>query len=150
MARRSCSPTGTTSLLVIDHPLEAAICTLVGLAFVLLAAATRGLGALQGLIARRTARRRGGQLEARVTQLDVARGAAVDTADAERRRIERDLHDGAQQRLVALAHEPRPGAKASSTSDPEAARRAGRDAHEEAKARSPSCATWPAASTRRS
>ena len=29
--------------------------------------------------------------------------AAVDSAEAERRRIERDLHDGAQQRLVALA-----------------------------------------------
>lgn len=27
----------------------------------------------------------------------------VDAADAERRRIERDLHDGAQQRLVSLA-----------------------------------------------
>ena len=27
----------------------------------------------------------------------------VAAADAERRRIERDLHDGAQQRLVALA-----------------------------------------------
>jgi signal transduction histidine kinase len=33
----------------------------------------------------------------------VSRTAAVDSAEAERRRIERDLHDGAQQRLVALA-----------------------------------------------
>jgi signal transduction histidine kinase len=31
------------------------------------------------------------------------RTAAVDAAEAERRRIERDLHDGAQQRLVSLA-----------------------------------------------
>ena len=33
----------------------------------------------------------------------------VDAADAERRRIERDLHDGAQQRLVVAGHEPRQG-----------------------------------------
>ena len=40
---------------------------------------------------------------AQVTQLETSRTAAVDSAEAERRRIERDLHDGAQQRLVALA-----------------------------------------------
>ena len=40
---------------------------------------------------------------AQVTQLETSRSAAVDSAEAERRRIERDLHDGAQQRLVALA-----------------------------------------------
>lgn len=38
-----------------------------------------------------------------VTRLETSRSAAVDSAEAERRRIERDLHDGAQQRLVALA-----------------------------------------------
>jgi signal transduction histidine kinase len=38
-----------------------------------------------------------------VTELETSREAAVDSAEAERRRIERDLHDGAQQRLVALA-----------------------------------------------
>ncbi|GAA1185186.1 sensor histidine kinase [Nesterenkonia xinjiangensis] len=43
------------------------------------------------------------QLQARIRQADQARSDAVDTADAERRRIERDLHDGAQQRLTALA-----------------------------------------------
>lgn len=40
---------------------------------------------------------------AQVTELETSRSAAVDSAEAERRRIERDLHDGAQQRLVALA-----------------------------------------------
>jgi signal transduction histidine kinase len=40
---------------------------------------------------------------AQVTRLESSRSAAVDSAEAERRRIERDLHDGAQQRLVALA-----------------------------------------------
>lgn len=41
--------------------------------------------------------------EARVSELETSRSAAVDSAEGERRRIERDLHDGAQQRLVALA-----------------------------------------------
>jgi signal transduction histidine kinase len=36
-------------------------------------------------------------------QLAASRARIVETADAARRRIERDLHDGAQQRLVALA-----------------------------------------------
>jgi signal transduction histidine kinase len=35
--------------------------------------------------------------------LQASRARLVSTADAERRRIERDLHDGAQQHLVALA-----------------------------------------------
>jgi signal transduction histidine kinase len=36
-------------------------------------------------------------------QLAASRARIVETADAARRRIERDLHDGAQQRLVSLA-----------------------------------------------
>lgn len=43
------------------------------------------------------------ELEQAVEVLEISRSAAVDSAEAERRRIERDLHDGAQQRLVALA-----------------------------------------------
>ncbi|WP_051814029.1 sensor histidine kinase [Kitasatospora sp. MBT63] len=39
----------------------------------------------------------------RVHELEDDRGAVVDTAAADLRRIERDLHDGAQARLVALA-----------------------------------------------
>ncbi|WP_354641115.1 sensor histidine kinase [Kitasatospora camelliae] len=42
-------------------------------------------------------------LEVRVRELEEDRGAVVDTAAADLRRIERDLHDGAQARLVALA-----------------------------------------------
>ncbi|MEU3496639.1 histidine kinase [Kitasatospora cineracea] len=42
-------------------------------------------------------------LERRVEHLARSRVDVVDAADAERRRIERDLHDGAQQRLVSLA-----------------------------------------------
>ena len=43
------------------------------------------------------------ELTAQVTELQDARSRIIAAADAERRRIERDLHDGAQQRLVALA-----------------------------------------------
>ncbi len=40
--------------------------------------------------------------KAAVEELRASRARIVDAADAARRRIERDLHDGAQQRLVAL------------------------------------------------
>src|SRR4051812_33479125 len=43
------------------------------------------------------------ELAQRVESLARSRADLVDAADAERRRIERDLHDGAQQRLVSLA-----------------------------------------------
>ncbi|NXY99850.1 sensor domain-containing protein, partial [Streptomyces sp. BR123] len=43
------------------------------------------------------------RLDHRVTELESDRGVVVDTAAADLRRIERDLHDGAQARLVALA-----------------------------------------------
>ncbi|MGI5233252.1 histidine kinase [Actinoallomurus sp. CA-142502] len=46
---------------------------------------------------------RADELERRVEDLAESRAGVVDAADAERRRIERDLHDGVQQRLVALA-----------------------------------------------
>jgi signal transduction histidine kinase len=42
------------------------------------------------------------RLAQRVEQLAVSRAETVDTQSAELRRIERDLHDGAQARLVAL------------------------------------------------
>jgi signal transduction histidine kinase len=47
--------------------------------------------------------RRARALRARVDDLRDARQRIIAAADAERRRIERDLHDGAQQRLVAVA-----------------------------------------------
>ncbi|WP_327284856.1 sensor histidine kinase [Streptomyces sp. NBC_01205] len=43
------------------------------------------------------------ELERRIAELESDRGVVVDTAAADMRRIERDLHDGAQARLVALA-----------------------------------------------
>ncbi|MFI8170293.1 sensor histidine kinase [Streptomyces sp. NPDC085931] len=43
------------------------------------------------------------ELEKRIAELESDRGVVVDTAAADLRRIERDLHDGAQARLVNLA-----------------------------------------------
>ncbi|MFG2617393.1 histidine kinase [Streptomyces sp. NPDC048507] len=43
------------------------------------------------------------ELQRRVDDLAESRAGVLDAADLERRRIERDLHDGAQQRLVSLA-----------------------------------------------
>ena len=56
------------------------------------------------------------ELRARYDELRASRARLVATGDAARRRLERDLHDGAQQRFVALAlklrlaqHRPGPG-----------------------------------------
>ena len=43
------------------------------------------------------------QVRAQLEEVRASRTRIVDAADAERRRVERDLHDGAQQRLLALA-----------------------------------------------
>ncbi|MEU6120974.1 sensor histidine kinase [Streptomyces sp. NPDC047123] len=42
-------------------------------------------------------------LRRRIDELATSRAAVVHAVDVERRRVERDLHDGVQQRLVALA-----------------------------------------------
>jgi signal transduction histidine kinase len=71
--------------------------------------------------------------EARVSELETSRSAAVLSAEDERRRIERDLHDGAQQRLVALAMDLGV-ARERLESDPEEAKALVGAAHEEVKA----------------
>jgi signal transduction histidine kinase len=71
-------------------------------------------------------------LAARVKELEDSRERVVDAAEAERRRIERDLHDGAQQRLVALAMELG-RAKARFADDPDGARVLVDQAHAQAK-----------------
>jgi signal transduction histidine kinase len=43
------------------------------------------------------------ELSARISELQASRERIVSAGDAERRRLERNLHDGAQQRLVAIA-----------------------------------------------
>ncbi|GAU67650.1 putative two-component histidine kinase [Streptomyces sp. NBRC 110611] len=71
-------------------------------------------------------------LATRVSQLESDRGVAVDTAAADLRRIERDLHDGAQARLASLAMDLGL-AKAKLAEDPQAAARLVDEAHGEVK-----------------
>jgi signal transduction histidine kinase len=90
---------------VVDTPAEIAAVVAIGVAIVLItpwivrgmASASRGL--VQAMLGGGASR----QLSARVRELTDSRTAAVDIAAADRRQIERDLHDGVQQRLVALA-----------------------------------------------
>jgi len=70
------------------------------------------------------------ELALRLESLTRSRADIVAAADAERRRIERDLHDGAQQRLVSLALNLGM-ARARFTSAPEPVRQAIADAHDE-------------------
>ncbi len=72
------------------------------------------------------------ELERRIAELESDRGVVVDTAAADLRRIERDLHDGAQARLVALAMDLGL-AREKLLEDPEAAARMVDDAHGEVK-----------------
>jgi signal transduction histidine kinase len=71
------------------------------------------------------------ELTLRVESLARSRADVVTAADAERRRIERDLHDGAQQRLVSLAMNLGM-ARERFTTAPEPVRRAIAEAHDEA------------------
>jgi len=109
-------------------PLSAGI----GLVFLLLAPqVTRGFGRIDiGLS--RWLLGPPSDLAARVIELEDSRERVMDAAETERRRIERDLHDGAQQRLVALAMDLG-RAKARFADDPEAAASLVDQAHAQAK-----------------
>ncbi|HKG26644.1 MAG TPA: sensor histidine kinase [Thermomicrobiales bacterium] len=72
------------------------------------------------------------ELAERVDVLTKSRSGVMEAMLLERRRIERDLHDGAQQRLVALAMDLGM-AKEKLKTDPEAARQLVESSHEEAK-----------------
>lgn len=72
------------------------------------------------------------RLEHRVGELARTRAAAVDAQTSELRRIERDLHDGAQARMVAVTMDLG-RAREKLDSDPEAARELVESAHAEAR-----------------
>jgi len=72
------------------------------------------------------------QLEERVTELAETRAGALSGQSAELQRIERDLHDGAQARLVALAMDLGL-AREKLEADPDGARALVDSAHQEAK-----------------
>ena len=115
---------------VIDTPWEFAVISLIGLVVILitpwvvrgLATANRAL--VRGLLGR--------DMTARLQSVTASRAAAVDLAAEDRRQIERDLHDGVQQRLVSLAMDLG-RAKEKLDTDPEQAKELVGEAHEEAK-----------------
>ncbi|MFD8885973.1 sensor histidine kinase [Streptomyces erythrochromogenes] len=115
----------------LDSPAEIALTCLVGLALTLAtpwlirALTTVDRVMVGGLLG-------ASRLDSRVTELESDRGVVVDTAAADLRRIERDLHDGAQARLVALAMDLGL-AKEKLGEDPRAAARMVDEAHGEVK-----------------
>ena len=89
---------------IVESPLQALPLTVVGVPAVLLALNLyNGLAWLWALFAGLMLGPSAAQLHERVDDLRGARARIIAAADAERRRIERDLHDGAQQHLVALS-----------------------------------------------
>lgn len=115
----------------VDTPFEIAATSVVGLVLVLASPwLVRGLTTVDRLL---VAGLLGpSKLATRVSELESDRGVVVDTAAADLRRIERDLHDGAQARLVALAMDLGL-AKEKLLEDPEAAARMVDEAHGEVK-----------------
>ncbi|MEU3750552.1 MULTISPECIES: sensor histidine kinase [Streptomyces] len=88
--------------LYLDSPFEIGVTSAIGLLFVLV-----GPWVLRGVVAVDRFLVAGllgpSRLASRVTELESDRGVVVDTAAADLRRIERDLHDGPQARLASLA-----------------------------------------------
>ena len=135
---------GWTGVFVANTLPEALLVTLVGLVAMAAAAAfvLQASEAHAALGRRLLGPRRRDALDERVEVLTESRSKAVEAAIVERRRIERDLHDGAQQRLVSLAmalgmarQKLENGVGKGAAADPEAARATElvREAHEEAK-----------------
>ncbi|MFE1312311.1 sensor histidine kinase [Streptomyces sp. NPDC058755] len=115
----------------LDNPFEITVTALVGLLFTLATPwIVRGLTTVDGLLVRGLLGP--SRLSARVVELESDRGIVVDTAAADLRRIERDLHDGAQARLVSLAMDLGL-AKEKLREDPQAAARMVEEAHGEVK-----------------
>ncbi|MER7485223.1 sensor domain-containing protein [Streptomyces sp. NPDC126497] len=115
----------------LDNPFEIAVTTLVGLLFTL---ATPWIVRALTMVDRVMVHGLLGpsRLATRVVELESDRGVVVDTAAADLRRIERDLHDGAQARLVALAMDLGL-AKEKLREDPQVAARMVDEAHGEVK-----------------
>ncbi|MEU9113061.1 histidine kinase [Streptomyces sp. NPDC048483] len=86
------------------HPGDVALTGVGNLFFLFIALqGVFGVSHLEGLLARRfLGPSQQEELERRIEQLAASRAGVVAAVNDERRRIERDLHDGVQQRLVAL------------------------------------------------
>ncbi|KAA0909685.1 sensor histidine kinase, partial [Streptomyces apricus] len=120
-----------THQVYLDNPFEITVTALVGL---LLTLATPWIVRALTLVDRLLVAGLLGpsKLATRVVELESDRGVVVDTAAADLRRIERDLHDGAQARLVNLAMDLGL-AKEKLAEDPQEAARMVGEAHGEVK-----------------
>lgn len=88
----------------ISSPLQAAVAVPAGLVLLVGAAyLVTALALTQGRLARTLLSPRGTEVRAQLAEVTLSRARLVDAFEVERRRIERDLHDGAQQRLVAVS-----------------------------------------------
>lgn len=130
------APAGRADILgwTVEPVAEALVAGAGGLALLFTAPwLTRGLSRLElGLADGLLGGGEAAELRRRVESLSASRADVVVSAEEERRRIERDLHDGAQQRLVALAM-TLGMAKTKMDDDPAAARALVDEAHREAK-----------------
>ncbi|MDQ0795651.1 sensor histidine kinase [Streptomyces sp. B1I3] len=91
-------------LYLADSYPQAFALALLGLVLLPLLAYPLGWAAVaRGALTRRLLSAAPSEADARIEELGRSRKRLVDAFEAERRRIERDLHDGAQQRLVALS-----------------------------------------------
>lgn len=119
-------------LVAVEYPWAVAGTGLLGLFLMFLAGqSVFGVALLEGHLARRLlGPSHHDELERRITQLATTRAGMMDAVDGERRRIERDLHDGVQQRLVALGMLI---GRARRSGDPERADRLLLQAHEESR-----------------
>ncbi|MFE1250533.1 sensor histidine kinase [Streptomyces sp. NPDC058741] len=120
-----------THRIYLDNAFEVAVTALVGLLFTI---ATPWIVRALTMVDRLLVHGLLGpsRLASRVVELESDRGVVVDAAAADLRRIEQDLHDGAQARLVALAMDLGL-AKEKLREDPETAVRMVDEAHGEVK-----------------
>jgi signal transduction histidine kinase len=116
----------------LDSPAEVIPAAIIGLLLLPLAPwVIRGFAAVDAAAARRLlSPPKTEELEERIDTLRESQARSVDMAMADRRQIERDLHDGAQQRLLALGMDLGMALEKFDT-DPDAARDLVGDAHQE-------------------
>ncbi|MFD5447577.1 sensor histidine kinase [Streptomyces sp. NPDC003470] len=120
-----------THRIYLDNPFEITVTALVGLLVTLVTPwIVRALTTVDRLLVHGLLGP--SRLATRVVELESDRGVVVDTAAADLRRIERDLHDGAQARLVNLAMDLGL-AKEKLREDPQEAARMVGEAHGEVK-----------------
>jgi signal transduction histidine kinase len=117
----------------VDGPGAMMFATLGGVLMTIVAfGVTRGLARLEAVLGAALLDASPDELRRRVADLASSRSRSMSAADQDRRRLERDLHDGAQQRIVSLAMTLGLAQQKLATNPEQGARLVG-EAHEEAK-----------------